>query len=138
MPTQVATANVPFENARGSRAFSDCNKGWPRRAHGSVDGLPPPSADCECALHKRARAARVFGLQGGGGLLCADSATAAEFPLYPVPVRRLRHCRRAERALFKRRILADTDCRPLERYNLASFDGEPVGVNERWRVFSKG
>ena len=52
-----------------------------------------------CPSKMRAGSAR-YGPQGGGGSPCANRATAAEFPLCPVPGHRLRHCKRAGNGRF--------------------------------------
>ena len=136
---QVPTANVPFKNARGSRAFSDCNKGLVAPCTGQCRWVVPTKCRLQICPSKTRAGHAPFRIAARPWSLCANSATAAEFPLYPMTVRKLWHCKCARnRCFFKLRISADTDCRPLEPYNLASFDGEPVEVDERWRVFSKG
>ena len=136
---QVPTANVPFENARGSRAFSDCNKGMVAPCTGQCRWVVPTNCRLQICPSKTRAGRAPFRDAARPWSLCANSATAAEFPLYPVSVRKLRHCKCARNGrFFKRRTSAKRDCRPLELHNLASLDGEPVGVDERWRLFLTG
>ena len=56
---QVPTANVPFENARGSRAFSDCNKGMVAPCTGQCRWVVPTKCRLQICPSKT-RGSRAF------------------------------------------------------------------------------
>ena len=57
---QVPTANVPFENACGSRAFSDCNKGMVAPCTGKCRWFVPTKCPIANLPFTNARGSRAF------------------------------------------------------------------------------
>ena len=69
MSTRAATPGCSGEGAMTS-STARCALGS-TGSQDSVDEVSPPRSDCECALRKRARVARVFGLEPRADFKCA-------------------------------------------------------------------
>ena len=89
----------PFTTrAGGARFWTAARVG--RTVHRAVSLWCPHKCRLRMCPSKMHAGSARYGPQGGGGSRSANRATAAEFPLCPVPGHRLRHCKRAGNGRF--------------------------------------